>query len=178
MSWPLRSAAYPDHRRCGRNTSPSNTAHAGRTKNKGRIDTLPRNPEQKRIDRGGQLEISQESPHGRLPTQGCRPVCWPNRLIWPRLLVSVSIDRSLLLPSIQKCRCCGSRRKRQCRWRCSSIHDGGAWISWANVKEHATLSARARVDHGVEVECRKGHENRAADRGCVSRLVGLGEFRR
>jgi hypothetical protein len=42
-----------------------------------------------------------------------------------------------------------------------------------NVKEHATLSARASVDDGVEVECRKGHENRAADRGCVSRLVRL-----
>ena len=40
-----------------------------------------------------------------------------------------------------------------------------------NVKEHATLSAGANVDHGVEVESRKGHENRAADRGCVSRLV-------
>ena len=38
--------------------------------------------------------------------------------------------------------------------------------SWANVKEHAPLSARARVDHGVEVEGRKGHVNRAADRGC------------
>ena len=35
-----------------------------------------------------------------------------------------------------------------------------------NVKEHATLSARARVDHGVEVEFRKSHVNRAADRGC------------
>jgi hypothetical protein len=35
------------------------------------------------------------------------------------------------------------------------------------------MEARARVDHGVEVECRKLHENRAADRGCVSRLVVL-----
>jgi hypothetical protein len=42
-----------------------------------------------------------------------------------------------------------------------------------NVKEHATLSARARVDHGVEVENKGEHENRAADRGCVSRLVRL-----
>jgi hypothetical protein len=40
-----------------------------------------------------------------------------------------------------------------------------------NVKEHATLSAGTSVDHGVEVESRNGHENRAADRGCVSRLV-------
>ena len=40
-----------------------------------------------------------------------------------------------------------------------------------NVKEHATLSAGARVDHGVDVEVTKGHVNRAADRGCVSRLV-------
>jgi hypothetical protein len=52
------------------------------------------------------------------------------------------------------------------------LHDFYSFDS-ANVKEHATLSARARVDHGVEVECRKGHENRAADRGCVSRLVRL-----
>jgi hypothetical protein len=44
-----------------------------------------------------------------------------------------------------------------------------------NVKEHATLSARAHVDHGVEVECKKGHENRAADRGCVSRLDRLSD---
>jgi hypothetical protein len=42
-----------------------------------------------------------------------------------------------------------------------------------NVKEHATLSARARVDHGVEVKTTEDHENRAADRGCVSRLVLL-----
>jgi hypothetical protein len=46
----------------------------------------------------------------------------------------------------------------------------GRWNS-SNVKEHATLSARAHVDHGVEVECRKRHVNRAADRGCVSRFV-------
>lgn len=36
----------------------------------------------------------------------------------------------------------------------------------ANVKEHATLSARARVDHGVDVENTEDHVNRAADRGC------------
>jgi len=36
----------------------------------------------------------------------------------------------------------------------------------ASVKEHATLSARARVDHGVEVENTGEHVNRAADRGC------------
>ena len=40
-----------------------------------------------------------------------------------------------------------------------------------NVKEHATLSAGAHVDHGVDVEVTKDHVNRAADRGCVSRLV-------
>ncbi len=43
----------------------------------------------------------------------------------------------------------------------------------ANVKEHATLSARASVDHGVGVGVKKRHVNRAADRGCVSRLVLL-----
>jgi hypothetical protein len=35
-----------------------------------------------------------------------------------------------------------------------------------NVKEHAPLSARACVDHGVDVETTEGHVNRAADRGC------------
>ena len=39
-------------------------------------------------------------------------------------------------------------------------------ISSANVKEHATLSAGASVDHGVEVKTREDHVNRAADRGC------------
>ena len=43
----------------------------------------------------------------------------------------------------------------------------------ANVKEHAPLSARAHVDHGVEVITKEDHENRKADRGCVSRLVSL-----
>lgn len=42
-----------------------------------------------------------------------------------------------------------------------------------NVKEHATLSAGVSVDHGVEVEPTVNHVNRAADRGCVSRLVEL-----
>jgi hypothetical protein len=35
-----------------------------------------------------------------------------------------------------------------------------------NVKEHATLSAGASVDHGVDVEVTEEHVNRAADRGC------------
>jgi len=35
-----------------------------------------------------------------------------------------------------------------------------------NVKEHATLSAGASVDHGVEVESTEEHVNRATDRGC------------
>ena len=39
-------------------------------------------------------------------------------------------------------------------------------ISSPNVKEHTTLSAGASVDHGVEVETREEHVNRAADRGC------------
>jgi hypothetical protein len=41
-----------------------------------------------------------------------------------------------------------------------------AIIPSENVKEHAPLSAGARVDHGVEVETTEEHENRAADRGC------------
>ena len=36
----------------------------------------------------------------------------------------------------------------------------------ANVKEHATLSAGASVDHGGEVGITEEHVNRAADRGC------------
>jgi len=35
-----------------------------------------------------------------------------------------------------------------------------------NVKEHAPLSARASVDHGVGIETTGEHENSAADRGC------------
>jgi hypothetical protein len=35
-----------------------------------------------------------------------------------------------------------------------------------NVQEHATLSAGASVDHGVDVKTTEEHENRAADRGC------------
>jgi hypothetical protein len=50
-------------------------------------------------------------------------------------------------------------------------------ISLANVKEHATLSAGARVDHGVDVEATKEDVNWAADRGCVSRLVRLLGFK-
>ena len=42
----------------------------------------------------------------------------------------------------------------------------GHRICCPNVKEHATLSARATVDHGVEVENTKRHLNSAADRGC------------
>lgn len=45
------------------------------------------------------------------------------------------------------------------------------FIFWANVKEHATLSAVSHVDHGVEVGTTKDHVNRAADRVAVSRLV-------
>ena len=38
--------------------------------------------------------------------------------------------------------------------------------SLPNVKEHATLSAGASVDHGVDVKTTGEHLNRAADRGC------------
>ena len=44
---------------------------------------------------------------------------------------------------------------------------------FANVKEHATLSARARVDHGVEVGVTENHINRAAPSGWMERLVEL-----
>jgi len=46
----------------------------------------------------------------------------------------------------------------------AGYHGGGVLLS--NVKEHATLSAGASVDHGVEVETTEDHVNRAADRGC------------
>lgn len=46
-----------------------------------------------------------------------------------------------------------------------------------NVKEHATLSAGASVDHGVEVETTGGHENRAADRGCCVSSCSLFSIR-
>ncbi len=49
-------------------------------------------------------------------------------------------------------------------------------ISLENVKEHATLAAGASVDHGVEVKTKGEHINRAADRGCVSRLVSVSSF--
>jgi hypothetical protein len=39
-------------------------------------------------------------------------------------------------------------------------------LSLPNVKEHATLSAGARFDHGVKVETTGDHVNRAADSGC------------
>ena len=39
-------------------------------------------------------------------------------------------------------------------------------LPWENVKEHAPLSARASVYHGVGVESTGEHVNRAADRGC------------
>ena len=45
------------------------------------------------------------------------------------------------------------------------------FVFWPNVQEHAPLSAGANVDHGVKVKTTGEHENRAADRGCVSRLV-------
>jgi hypothetical protein len=42
----------------------------------------------------------------------------------------------------------------------------GSTEATATVKEDAPLSARASVDHGVEVETTGEHENKAADRGC------------
>jgi len=44
----------------------------------------------------------------------------------------------------------------------------GNSISSTNVKEHATLSAGASVDHGVDVKTTGEHVNRAADRGCCA----------
>lgn len=38
--------------------------------------------------------------------------------------------------------------------------------SLPDVKKHATLSAGASVDHGVDVETTEKHANRAADRVC------------
>jgi hypothetical protein len=47
------------------------------------------------------------------------------------------------------------------------------FIFLANVKEHATLSAEAHVDHGVEVGIEIEHVNRAADRGCCVSTCSL-----
>ena len=57
------------------------------------------------------------------------------------------------------------------RTRCIYVDWSSRGRTWdetflANVKEHATLSARAHVDHGVEVGITDEHVNRAADRGC------------
>jgi hypothetical protein len=49
---------------------------------------------------------------------------------------------------------------------CDDVVSGGFLNFQTNVKEHATLSARARVDHGVGVKTTEDHVNRAADRGC------------
>lgn len=55
--------------------------------------------------------------------------------------------------------------------------DGGtSHNSSTNVKEHATLSAGASVNQGVMGEATEDHKNRAADRGCVSRLVRDSSF--
>ena len=75
-----------------------------------------------------------------------------------------TLSREKRLP-IQRSRCVGDVE------RCIPKEGCVRYNLPPNVKEHATLSAGASVDHGVEVEGRKGHENRAADRGCVSRLV-------
>ena len=48
----------------------------------------------------------------------------------------------------------------------------------ANVKEHATLSAGASVDHGVEVGVTGEHVNRAADRGCRVSTCSASDFLR
>jgi hypothetical protein len=45
-----------------------------------------------------------------------------------------------------------------------------------NVKEHAPLSARASVDHGVEVKTTDKHVNRAADRGCCVSTCSASSF--
>jgi hypothetical protein len=48
---------------------------------------------------------------------------------------------------------------------------GGSEKFLPNVKAHAPLPARAGVDHGVEVKTTGNHGNRAAGRGCMTRLV-------
>ena len=65
-----------------------------------------------------------------------------------------------------------------------SAPKGDSSIFLHNVKEHATLSAGASVDHGSEVEATEDHVNRTADRGCCvstcsvsSSFGGVGEIR-
>ena len=52
-----------------------------------------------------------------------------------------------------------------------------AVIFLATSKSTQPLSAGASVAHGVDVEAAEKHVNRAADRGCVSRLVRLLHWR-
>jgi len=85
----------------------------------------------------------------------------------PNLLVEV-FDRFALRPNLQLGRFISAfERVCVCHGVC-----GGEFIL-ENVKEHAPLSAGARVERGLEVDTTEDHVNRAADRGCVSRLVRL-----
>ena len=51
--------------------------------------------------------------------------------------------------------------------------NGAIFTDSSNVKEHATLSAGAHVDHGVKVGDTEDHVNRAADRGCCVSACSL-----
>ena len=84
-------------------------------------------------------------------------------------LVSSGVRNRSLVASIQAA-------SRQSRWIGSVETFRGVFIFEANVKEHAPLSVGAHVDRGVDVITTEDHENRAADRGCVSRLVRFGIF--
>ena len=86
------------------------------------------------------------------------------------------VDASLLIPGADD-RADPIHHDNECGQKQQGYRKNGAGcrhsIFSPNVKEHATLSAGASVDHGVDVEVTKRHLNRAADRGCVSRLVRL-----
>jgi hypothetical protein len=64
--------------------------------------------------------------------------------------------------------------------RCSSLDGAQQRIEvnsyLSNVKEHAPLSARPCVDHGLEVRTTEDHENRAADRGCCVSTCSASDY--
>jgi hypothetical protein len=61
---------------------------------------------------------------------------------------------------------CGVITRRSGRGRYVARGNGAEVAGEVNVKEHATLSAGASVDHGIDVETTEDHVNRAADRVC------------
>lgn len=81
-----------------------------------------------------------------------------------------------------KCPDCGSEHgelfhvEEWARTYCDECLDRELLKYLPNVKEHATLSAGASVDHGAEVGITEDHVNRAADRGCCVSTCSISSF--